>query len=104
MFSLKTRRDKWRILGIGIASFLTIFPLCAWRHLDIIEKDIYERALAALADARLPDLEISVSGRDLVLTDLTGFADLQAAVEMLENVHGVRKVTATPKSQAMEND
>ncbi len=94
VFTLKTRRDKWRILAVGAASFMAIFPLCAWRHLDIIEKDIYERATEALARAALVGVELDVSGRDIRLAGMVADEDRARARQILEGVRGVRVVLA----------
>lgn len=93
MFELKSRRDKWRILTIGAASFLTIFPLCAWRHLDIIEKDILERGLEALSDARISGIDMLVDGRDVALSGAVDEASMVRATRVVEGLPGVRKVT-----------
>lgn len=93
VFTLRTRRDKWRILAVGAASFMAIFPLCAWRHLDIIEKDIYERATEALADAALTGIEVDVSGRDVRLWGTANREHLVRASELVGGVRGVRVVT-----------
>ncbi len=94
VFTLKTRRDKWRILAVGAASFMAIFPLCAWRHLDIIEKDIYQRATEALARAALVGVELDVSGRDIRLAGMVADEDRARARQILEGVRGVRVVLA----------
>lgn len=93
MFALRSRKDKWRILSVGAASFLTIFPLCVWRHLDIIEKDIYDRALAVLSEADIVGLDIAVDGRDVSLAGRAPESELARAMQLLESLNGVRKVS-----------
>lgn len=95
MFTFETRKDGWKIIGLGIASFLTIFPLCAWRHLEIIERDLQERSSEALQRAGIAGLEISLSGRDVVLSGLTSGAQASEVSQLLLQVYGVRKVTIT---------
>ena len=92
MFSLRSRRDKWRILFVGAASFLTIFPLCAWRHLDIIETDIRERVAEALSLANIVALDVNVNGRDVDLIGAMPEAEYLRAVGLIEELPGVRKV------------
>ncbi|NNF51182.1 MAG: hypothetical protein HKN59_01970 [Gammaproteobacteria bacterium] len=101
MFSLRSRRDKWRILTVGAASFLTIFPLCAWRHLDIIESDIYDRVTEAMTLANIVGLDVSVNGRDVNLTGGLPDTEYQRAVGLIEALPGVRKVAST---QAVQNE
>lgn len=92
MFSLRSRKDKWRILSVGAASFLTIFPLCVWRHLDVIEKDIYDRGLEALSTANIGGLDLTVDGRDVSLSGAVPDLDLVRAKRLLEALNGVRVV------------
>lgn len=93
MFALRSRRDKWRILLVGTASFLTIFPLCVWRHLDIIEKDIYDRGLEALSTASISGLDMAVDGRDISLSGTATDLDIARAKRVIGGLSGVRKVS-----------
>lgn len=92
MFSLKSRRDKWRILVVGAASFLTIFPLCVWRHLDIIEEDILDRANAALSEANLAGIDMLVNGRDVTISGSAAELEIARATRVVGSLRGVRKV------------
>ncbi len=92
MFTFESRRDGWRIVGLGIASFLAIFPLCAWRHLEIIEMDLFERSQAALAEAGIAGVEITIDGRDLSLEVTTGRNRIEEAVAALADVNGIRRI------------
>lgn len=105
MFSLKTRKDKLQIIAVGVASFMAIFPLCAWRHLDIIENDLLERAAESLEAGNISGIEIEISGRDLEIYGTTSPADMTQAQQLLSQVRGVRKVTMpdTPSLQAPES-
>lgn len=100
MFALRSRRDKWRIIWLGTASFLVIFPLCVWRHLDVIEKDIYERSTEALAEARIAGIDLLVAGRDISLSAAAPGTDTDAAVKLLATVNGVRKVEVQNVNQS----
>lgn len=75
-----------------MASFLAIFPLCAWRHLEIIETDLYERSQAALSEAGIAGVEITVRGRDLLLVASEGEDQLDQAVGALRDVYGVHRI------------
>lgn len=82
-----------------MASFLAIFPLCAWRHLEIIEADLFERSQQALTDAGIAGVEIDVRGRDLLLTSPASHGGLDEAADLLRRVHGVHRVDfAGPQS------
>ncbi len=83
-----------QIVAVGIASFMAIFPLCAWRHLDIIEKDLLERTEESLKADNLGGIEIEISGRDLLISAAAPGADLGRAQELLSAVYGVRVVKA----------
>lgn len=81
-----------QIVATGVASFLAIFPLCAWRHLDIIEKDLLERSEEALRAERISGIEIEISGRDLLISAAAPGSDLATAQALLSDIYGVRVV------------
>lgn len=93
LFSFESRRDGWRIIGLGMASFFAIFPLCAWRHLEIIESDLYERSQAVLDEVGIAGVEISMHGRDLSLAGAMDRGELDEVVHALQDVDGIRRIT-----------
>ena len=101
LFSLRSRRDKWRILAIGAASFLTIFPLCVWRHLDVIETDIYDRVTEAMSLANIGGLDVSVDGRDVSVSGTLPDAEYLQAISLIEDLPGVRKVASVKSRENM---
>jgi len=79
---------------LGAFALLAAWGATLWLRAAPIEADVAGRARAALGDAGLDWVRVSVDGRDV---ELTGLADDAAArrraVSMVEPVWGVRSVT-----------
>ncbi|WP_040493908.1 fasciclin domain-containing protein [Ilumatobacter nonamiensis] len=86
------RRYRRRVLTIGAAAFLVVFALGAVITIPRIQSDLENRVEAALAANGIDGVTASFSGQDGTLGCSEPIAELDRAVEVSNDVRGVRAI------------
>lgn len=77
----------------GLVLVALLWALAVWRETGQVERDMIERARAALSDTLLVDLGLSAAGRDVTLA-AAAFSEngRQSALQFVEAEPGIRRV------------